>query len=269
MLLRFLGLCFSLLLALRAFAQPIVHLNFDDPLNLTADSSGHGHNGQANGQGQPGAHGQGVAGGAAHFNGDSFVSLDESVANVLSGDYTISLWVETTAVAGSDTDTADLGLGIVALGGESVETTVALNGAHAGFEHANENATLHSQSPINTGNFVHVVVSRDATTGEQSLFINGVLEANNHGSATSQAVHNILALGGNPGQNQFFTGAIDDFQVYNQALHASDVAFLHANPGSAVIQSLAIPEPPAIALLASGALFLGWKTVRRRRRTAA
>lgn len=263
MLLRItLGLCLCLAGAPRCLAQPVVHLNFDDPFNLGADASGRGNHGNASGG--PAARGQGVAGGAAQFDGNGYLALNNSVAATLAGDYTISFWIETTASAGNDGDDAELGAGILAL--DDTDTTIALTGNRVGFEHANPNATIHSQSPVNTGNFVHVVVRHDAGTGEQSLFVNGALEATRQGSATSAVVQNLLALGANPSANRFFTGSIDDFQVYNQALNASSVAFLHANPGSAVIQSLAIPEPPVLALVSLGSAWLGGRWLIRRRR---
>lgn len=235
-----------------AGAQPVVHLTFDNPAQLAADFSGHNRNGTANGN--LNARGNGVAGGAAQFDGStSFISLDNSVASTLTGNFTISLWVETTATFGNDNDDALTGAGIVAAdNGESSAAALGLTGNRVGFGVANENAALHSQSAINTGSFVHVVVTQNASTGERAVFVNGQLEAT-QASNTAINVQGLLALGANPAQGNFFAGAVDDFQVYNQALNASSVAFLHANPGSAL---LAVPEPSSLLLLIVGVLVI-------------
>jgi hypothetical protein len=233
-------------------AQPVVHLTFDNPAQPTHDTSGRGHDGSANGTVTVVSNG--VAGGAAQFGGDGFIGLDNSVASVLSNSFTISLWVATTASAGNSGDSALNGLGIVATLDNTANATTAalgLNGGVVGFADASDPSTLHSQSAVNTGNFVHVVVTQDASTGARSVFVNGALDNQQQGSTISNAVHDILTLGANPGQSTYFAGLIDDFQVYNEALNASDVAYLHANPGSAV-GLLAVPEPKSLALLALG-----------------
>lgn len=240
------------MLCATAGAQPVVHLTFDAPTQLTQDSSGHGHNGTANGTVT--AVSNGVAGGAAQFNGSGSIDLDSNVASVLTGDFTISLWVATTSTTGASSDSALQGTGIVAALDNTTNSTSAalgLNGGVVGFSAANDPATLHSQAAVNTGNFVHVVLTQNASTGERSVFVNGALDNQQQGSPIATAVHDILTLGANPGQNSNFAGLIDDFQVYDHALDASAVAYLHANPGSAV-GLLAVPEPGMVWLFALG-----------------
>lgn len=232
-------------------AQPVVHLTFDNPAQLGSDSSGRGRNGAANGTVIAASHG--VAGGAAQFEGNGSIDLDQSVASVLSGDFTVSLWVATTLASGGTGDSAFDGRGIlIAAGNNSPTAALGLTGGVVGFANASDEATLHSQSPVNTGSFVHVVVTQNSATGARSVFVNGSLDSQSQGSTLSAAVHDILSLGGNPGQSSAFAGLIDDFQVYNAALNASEVAYLHANPGSAV-GLLAVPEPSSLVLLALGA----------------
>jgi hypothetical protein len=244
----------ALVLSVPLRAQPVVHLTFDNPTQLATDASGHGHNGSANGTVV--ATSNGVAGGAAQFDGNGFIGLDNSVASVLSGSFTLSLWVATTTNSGSSGDSAFNGTGIVAAGdSNATAAALGLSGGVVGFAGASDETTLHSQAAVNTGNFVHVVVSQDAATGERSVFVNGALDAQQSGSSIATAVQDILTLGANPGQSSYFAGVIDDFQVYDHALAASDVAFLHANPGSAG-GLLAVPEPASVTLLALGAGFL-------------
>lgn len=257
----------GVLLAGNCAGQALVHLTFDDPKNLAADQSGRGHHGSIEGNVSPSQSGR--AGGAALLDGTSAIGLGSEVAQVLGGSFTVSLWVRTTQRAGGQPGDAAAGIGLVYAPGDagSDPLPVALTGDRAGFSEGD--TTLHSQSAINRGEWVNVVVTRDASTGRSSLFVNGQLEADAQRSATAQAVHNFLLLGANPATGLNFAGELDDFQLYDRAIPASDVALLHANPGSALF--LTVPEPSTSALLGAGLLVafsLAWRQ-RRRSATAA
>jgi hypothetical protein len=240
-------------------AQAVVHLTFDDPNNLTADSSGHGHNGQLNGN--PSAHVGGVSGGAVSLDGASSIALGSDAASALTGSFSVSLWVRTTQTPGNDSDNANQGAGLLFAPGVngSDALPVVINGHVAGTNDGQ--GDLHSQSAVNDGEWVNVVVTHNADDGLTSLFVNGNLEASQQGSTQAQTVHDLLLLGANPGNGQGLNGELDDFQLYDHVIPASDVAFLHANPGSALFAS--IPEPSTLALLACGLALLAGGVRRR------
>ncbi|HYC71972.1 MAG TPA: LamG-like jellyroll fold domain-containing protein [Opitutaceae bacterium] len=259
-----LACCLGLLV--ESFGQALVHLTFDDPQDLAKDGSGHGNHGAV--QGAPAASASGRSGGAIALDGSGGVQLGGAVANALGGSFTVSLWVRTTQTGIPENPSAAVGVIHVVAEDDSTTLPVALSGGHAGA--ALGEADLQSQSAINHGDWVNVVLTRDAQTGAHSLFVNGQLEAHRQGSLTPQAVHELLVLGLNPsGQGLQFAGEIDDFQLYDRAIPASDVAFLHANPGSALF--LSVPEPATVALFGAGLLVtfsLAWRQ-RRRSATAA
>ncbi len=257
---RLLAVLLSFALAASLPAQSVVHLTFDNPADLAADSSGHGRHGRANGN--PGAQGSGRAGGALTLDGTSSIELGAEAAGALAGSFSVSLWVRTTQNPGASTDNAHQGAGLFFAPGLDNESTipVSLTGSVAGI--GATQATIHSQSPINHGEWVNVVVTHDAAEGLTSLFVNGNLEASAHASPRAQAVHNLLLLGANPGNGLGLQGELDDFQLYDRVIPASAVAYLHANPGSAL---LAVPEPSTWILLGTGIAALA--LVSRRRRT--
>jgi hypothetical protein len=260
-LLRLLSALALLLASARLPAQSVVHLTFDNPSNLAADSSGNGRHGRANGN--PTAQGAGRAGGAVALNGTSSIELGAEAAGALAGNFSVSLWVRTTQAAGSNADSAEQGAGLLFAPGQdgAPSLPVALTGNVAGI--GATQSTIHSQSPINQGEWVNVVITHNADEGLTSLFVNGNLEASEHASPRAQSVHDLLLLGANPGNGLGLQGELDDFQLYDRVIPASAVAYLHANPGSAL---LAIPEPSTWALLACGLATFGALAWRRRHR---
>src|SRR6185503_6956368 len=69
--------------------------------------------------------------------------------------------------------------------------------------------TITSSVPVNTGEWVHVVVTRDTATGAKQLFINGVLDAAGTGSTGPLNANPIVAFGSNALDNRYFNGSID------------------------------------------------------------
>jgi len=241
-------------------AQSVVHLTFDNPADLAADSSGNGRHGRTNGN--PAAQGEGRAGGAVALNGTSSIELGAEAAGALAGSFSVSLWVRTTQATGNNADSAEQGAGLLFAPGNdgSPSLPVALTGNVAGL--GATQSTLHSQSPINHGEWVNVVITHNADEGITSLFVNGNLEASEHASPRAQSVHDLLLLGANPGNGLGLQGELDDFQLYDRVIPASAVAYLHANPGSAL---LAIPEPSTWALLICGLATVATVAWHRRR----
>lgn len=243
-------------------ANLVLHLTFDQPADLPADSSA---------QMQPVTltlgtltSVAGVSGGAAAFDGSSYVGWGASVADTLAGSFSVSLWLRTTTPYGIwDNEPAYNGAGIVYAdvpGQTNDAIPLALTGTRGAFMTSDgvQDTTIHTASPLTTGNWTHVVATYDIATGVKRLYYNGVLQATETVNPTPVNARHQLYLGANTSDGRFFTGEIDEFQLHDGALSAAEVAFLHAHPGLTLI-----PEPASLALLA-GALGLALRSLRRR-----
>ena len=262
-------------------ADLIGHWKFDDaaPGNTTtttaADSSPNGNGATYAGNGAI-SWITGKAGSAFQLGGGSsrFELADSSDLKV-TGAVTVSAWVKPTAtsnfglVAGIDqtggsandmytlktsgSATSSPRWDVVAAAGTGSNVSLDASDSLTNFSAATADGWVHLAGVFDPGNFAR-------------LYVNGVLEAEDTSAIPTaiqltvtpfQIGHNASDSGSNALQ-----AAVDDIQVYDQALSAADVALLFNNPG------VVIPEPSTVVLAAIGLLGLvgcGW----RRRRKAA
>jgi hypothetical protein len=130
---------------------------------------------------------------------------------------------------------------------------LALTGNLAGFGTGSPtygDTTLHSTSVINSGSFVHLVITRDIASGTKAIYVNGNLEGTAGGALEALNARNQLFLGANQTDARYFVGLMDDFQLYDAALTAEEVRSLYDHPG------LTLTEIPELAG-AAGWLGLG------------
>jgi len=117
-----------------------------------------------------------------------------------------------------------------------------------------------SSTDVNDGQWHHIVATHDAD-GSKRIYVDGVLE----GSRPSQAFDasfNPLVIGGWWTGSTFrggYNGLIDEVQIYNRALGASEVQFLNNNPGmlAPLPTAPSITTQPAdlVAALGQNAIF--------------
>ncbi|QJE96547.1 LamG-like jellyroll fold domain-containing protein [Luteolibacter luteus] len=168
-----------------------------------------------------------------------------SMQNVVTGDFTISFWMRTTQEF-QVTNAPPSGRAIVTADapGPSNDFMIAgtqANGinrisfqtGHAGG--ATPNSIIHGTSAVNTGQWVHVAVTRVQASGEMKLYVNGVLEASGIGSTSTLNANQVLAFGGNPaGAATSYQGDLDQFRIHGRALSAVEVEELsHESSGLA------------------------------------
>jgi hypothetical protein len=181
---------------------------------------------------------------AARFHGLSSVTLAppgaafDSISAAFARSFTVSLWLKTTTVHGTDANDARAGAGILwgYASGTNDVIPVALTGNLVAFQADDGDGnpeTLHSTSSVTDGDYHHVVVTRDRETGEKQIFVDGVLEAQAVGTTNLLNANNYcLSLGGV--LSNAFDGLVDDLQIYAGVLNPTEVNFLYTHPGSVV-----------------------------------
>ena len=223
-----------------AAVGPVVHLRFDNASNLGQDSSGNGNN--ASLHGSPTHNAGGISGGAVDFPGGShlrWIGETNPVEDLIDGNFTFVLWINTTQTFGADGALAFQGAGIIyadvsgtPTGPESDCTPLALAGSRlTGLAGNDSIGDLRSTSTVNTGQWVHVAVRRNVGA-TVDLFVNGVMESSapttNHADLSAL---DALVLGGNTLDNRYFDGMIDEFQGYEGTLTDRQIRVLSNNPG--------------------------------------
>jgi Concanavalin A-like lectin/glucanases superfamily len=223
----------------------IGYWTLDDPAGSTsaADTSGSGDTASCGGVLDVGAGfirysdcptfgGAGVFGTDAAFDGyDDFLWINDDIG----GTFSVSAWINTTSFGqGGAGSMAYSGNGIVwaDISGTSPDMIpLALTGDRAAFGTGEQNGgvydTLTSSVSVNTGSWVHLVVTRDMSTGAKQMFVNGTLDGTSTGSTGMLNANPIIAFGSNPLDGRYFDGAIDDIQFYDHVLTAAEVAAIY------------------------------------------
>jgi len=167
--------------------------------------------------------------------GDGWLYPPTNLLATLAGSFSVSLWVKTSEVHGNDNDDVYSAAGIFSAfnGGQNAVMPMGLNGSKLAFYTGGSSQdTLHSQTSINTGQYVHVVVTRDQQSGEKKIYVNGVLDISDFGSTDFLSDPSQLDIGYNNGQP--FTGELDDIQFYSGVLSSNEVLQLYNNPGTTI-----------------------------------
>jgi len=151
----------------------------------------------------------------------------------LSGSFSVSLWVKTAQVSGSDTDDGVEGNAGIVNTFEDYVVPMALTGNKVCFLTADAfGDALHSTTSINSNVYMHVVVTRDEASGEKKIYVNGALDASDVGE--TGILPNGLEMEIGSGNGTGFQGKLDEIQIYAGVLSADDVAQLYNNPGTTI-----------------------------------
>ncbi|MEK7953149.1 PQQ-dependent sugar dehydrogenase [Luteolibacter soli] len=204
----------------------------------------------------------GIAGNAYRFNNNANQAGIVDMGNASffpaitgSGALTISAWVKTTDTTGNRTTAvfagdntvanvyADLG---VAAGQAGFLGSASARNRPVGAAAAQQTGIFSSPAvpPVNDGAWHHLAMTVNVSAAKLELWVDGTLANTQTMTATNLPVFNNFEIGrlGRAAPTDPFDGTIDDVQVYNEALSAEKVGFLHEHPGMP-LSAL----PPAVA----------------------
>src|SRR4051812_27570940 len=176
--------------------------------------------------GATGPRAAGKIGNAVKLSGDGeYVALPTGIVSGLD-DFTISAWVNPSADS-TWSRIFDFGTGT------STNMFLTVDGGGSGLRYAittggngiEQQLTGGGQMPLNT--WSHVAVTVAGNTGR--LYLNGTLVATNtnmtlHPSSLGNTTQNWIGRSQYP--DPYLNGTVDDFQIYNSALSAADIAAL-------------------------------------------
>ena len=223
-----------------------------------ADDFVGGHNGTLSGDATF------VSGG---INGGDALSVNNSSSNGWvnlgtyfnpSGDFSIVAWINTTQTAGAfvvgnNQQYVDngFGLGVNVIDPNAPNWGQTNKAAFEASQHPNSGGqAANSTTSVNDGTW-HQIVGIYQASGLNEIAVDGMIQGS-FGSVPYANPNNFLVIGGadnnanNPDGS--FTGLIDDVQIYNGALSASQVQYLYNHPD----QTLAPPTLSSPAYSASG-----------------
>jgi hypothetical protein len=191
----------------------------------TADSSASANNGTLVGATWT----TGRTGSGLSFNGTSNrVDLASDLSAVLGGSGTVAFWINTTQTGNNTMWMAPGVLGVEAAGDGNDVFWGWLDATGRIGVQAGNTAGAKSANPINDGQWHHVALTRDATTGAVEVYVDGQLS----GSATSDtgvkttpfgSVGRIDDTGGTPA---YLAGALDDLYLFSRVLTGDEIRSL-------------------------------------------
>ncbi len=221
----------------------------------TADSSGNNNTGTLS---------SGVSwtlgkiGNAVSFNGTSGnITVNDAPSLDFAGSFTLSGWIKPAALSGAQTILIKESTSGCAYFLQTVDNEIdsGFNNGSGCVEHRTTTANL------TAGNWYHVASVLDRSTNTFKIYLNGNLILN--ASETQAPVSNTQPLvfgmsGCNACGNERWNGAIDEVQLYNRALSASDIQQLF-NPGSpADTQPPTAPSGLRATAASSSQINLNW-----------
>ncbi|MHC4623318.1 MAG: Calx-beta domain-containing protein, partial [Planctomycetota bacterium] len=184
---------------------PVLHWAFDEGSGTTAgDSTGNGNTGTLYNGPQWVA---GKFGNALQFDGSDDYVHCPSLSSTISGNMSISCWLNYTAGLTARR--------VIDLGGFQMRF---LQGRVGWDNSGGPSAEVHSTNAYNDGQWHHVVFVRTGTNYQ--MFIDTVPD--NTGSGTAPD-YGWLYVGAQNGPKRYYTGIVDDVQAFNYALSQDDI----------------------------------------------
>jgi hypothetical protein len=248
----------------------VAHYDFDEDTVLAPDVSGHGNNivyaGHFDGDGPSISADTAAGAGSVYFDGGSYLTAASNLLATIASNFSISVWVKTSQTVGSPGDMAYWGAVVVSAdiptGGAGDAVPIALTGGQVAFNTGDgtNDDTLNSYATVNDDSWHQVVVTRNQTTGEKQIYIDGALDNSEFGTTVRLNGPRLLTLGAKSDANnpdpaspdingsQGYEGLLDDVQMYPRVLNSEEVAYLYSHPGSTLAAFSYTPYPVDVDL---------------------
>ena len=191
---------------------------------------------------------------AFSFNGsDSYVSFGNSVGNFGTSDFTVDFWMQSSStrdeeLIGKRTVCDNASFWAARLGHNGATQGVILVELDQDSSGTNYNF-LYSTKTVNDGNFHHIAVVRSGVS--LSLYIDGALDGTSNGPGVANISNTADLIAGqgpcaSSGSN-YFTGLLDEIEVFNRALNSNEIAGIYQAGGAGKCKPQGTPTPTPTA----------------------
>lgn len=218
---------------------PVAYYRFEETSGTTAnDTTANSNNGTyTNGVliDQPSAANLGRA---ARFDGiDDYVSTPRAVST----NFTLELWINTTASSLSGTNAYE-GNGLLwsDVGGAANDFVMAMLNNGLSFFTGNPDISVTSAIAINDGAWHHLVATR-AQGGSVEIFVDGISRGTTTTNNSPLDANPSIMIGGNVLDSRYFSGLIDEVAYYPKVLSAARIKahFLAGSSSATAVPTLA------------------------------
>ncbi len=170
------------------------------------------------------------------------VQVDSTITNALLASATLTFWINTAQAGNSDgkgtswNNPSIIGSEQVG-GGNDIQWGAINSSGKIGFGLGNVNG-VYSTTSVNDSQWHNVAISRDASSGLVSVYVDGKLEATGSptDSAFTGALNQLLEIGATNAftgsgtdatDSAYYKGALDDLRIYSGVLTADQVAAIN------------------------------------------
>jgi hypothetical protein len=194
--------------------------------------------------------------GAYNQTKQSAVQVTSNMIQPLGTTSTLTAWVKTTQTGSNNHQQAPAITGVDQQGTTSDINWGTLNASGQMGIYVGDTGGVYSTSPINDGNWHSIAMTRDATTGQVQIYVDGAL--NNSGTFdTGIKAAQFYLIGALTDRNSsgyvtganYFNGQLDDIRVYNRVLSSGEISQIGAAP-SAPLDLSASPIRDSSSMLA-------------------
>jgi len=165
---------------------------------------------------------------AAAFSGTGAYIRIPNPLSPVSGNFSISMWIQTSDNGGTGQWYNGHGLVDGETGAGQADFGTALVGGKFALGIGNPDTTLLTTGAVNDGKWHHLVATY-ATSGSMQVFVDGVLNNSMTGPAGAHGAPASLRFGGilSGTTSGYYNGLLDQVQIYNYVLSGSEVAYMN------------------------------------------